>query len=140
YIYVHFHSYPLICLLSQIFPKVGTLQEALAFFYCCRGISLLFLLVLLYHFNKKYEAPYTLLIFFTLPLVMQQSVVVTADTFLNLGTICAVMIFLKLRREPSPTWTAVLWLLCLALTYSKPIVGGIVVLPIMLLPWRAMPN
>jgi hypothetical protein len=139
YVYVHYHSYPVVALLSLVFPRIETLRDALTFFYVCRGMALLFLLVVLYCFHKRYEAPYTLLVFFTLPLVMQQSIVVTADTFLNLGTLCAVMIFLKQRREPNRAWTVVLWALCLAMIYSKPIVAGIVLLPISLLPLRKSP-
>lgn len=140
YPYAQFISYPLILVTSLLFPFANTVPSALQLFYLCRIVPALLTVVLLYVLNRKYELPYTAWFFFSLPLVVQQFVVVSADTLLNVGAIAAVLLFLALRERPNWLLTALLWVLCLAITYSKFIVAGVVLLPLLLVPYRRLPR
>jgi hypothetical protein len=78
--------------------------------------------------------------FFSLPLVVQQSVVISADTLLNLGAVIATWLFLKSREEHNWGRNAALWVLCIAMIYSKFIVAGVLLLPILLIPYSRIPK
>jgi len=125
--------------MSLFFPKVESVHEAVIFYYLCRILPLIVLTALLYYMNKKFELPYTAIVFFTLPLVMQQSVIVTADTLLNLGTIAAISLFIHVYRTRSTAAYASLWVLCLAIAYAKIVTAGVLLLPLVLLPFEKIP-
>jgi len=138
--YVSRCSYPLVLLVSLFYPRTATTAETLHFYYLCRVVPAVVLLLLLFWTNRRYRVPYTALVFFSLPIVLQQCCTVSADNFLNLGTFAAVLLFLHLRRSPSVRLTIVLWLLCLFLAYSKFVVAGVLVLPLLLVPFARIPR
>ena len=140
YPYVRYHSYPVMWLLSLLFPVVTTIQQALQWFYLARVIPAVLLLALLYRLNRRYELPYTAWLFFSLPLVVQQFVVISADTLLNLGAVIAVVLFLRLRDRFSMPLLVALWAVGLAMTYSKFITGGVLLLPLLFVPFRRIPK
>ena len=101
YVYVRWFSYPLLAALAFIYPRTATMAEALHFYYLCRVVPAVVLLLLLFWASRRYRVPYTALVFFSLPVFLQQCCVVTTDVFLNLGAIAATLLFLHLwRKEP----------------------------------------
>jgi len=140
YPYTHIISYPVVWMISLLFPFANTVPSALQLFYLCRIVPAILTVILLYVLNRKYELPYTAWFFFSLPLVVQQFVVVSADTLLNVGAIAAVLLFLTLRERSSRLLTAVLWALCLGITYAKFIAAGVLLLPLLLVPYRRLPR
>jgi hypothetical protein len=139
YIYVRPYSYAPVSAVALLFPRVHSVHEGLIFYYLSRIAPLLALMALLLYAHRKFELPCTAICFFTLPLVLQQSTIVTADTLLNLGAIVAVLLFIYVRRTKSNLAYASLWVLCLLLAYGKIICAGILFLPLALLPFEKIP-
>lgn len=133
-------SYPAVALVAAFFPRVTTLDEALLFYYLCRALPLVALLALLLHMNRRHDLPYTAWFLFGIPLVVQQSVVVTTDTLVNLGTVAAVALFLHARAATSRGPDALLWLVCLLVSAGKPVAAGVLLLPLSRLPWGRVPR
>jgi hypothetical protein len=140
YPYVRVISYPVVFLLSQLFPAITTTQQAMQFYYLARLIPAGLIVALLYGLNRRYELPYTAWIFFSLPLVVQQFVVISADTLLNIGAVAAVWLFLRLRERPSLLLTLALWGLCLTITFSKFLAAPVLIFPLWLVPYRKLPR
>ena len=140
YAYVHYLSYPFVFLTSLLFPPVTDFRFALLFYYFSRLTPVVALLLVLGFAQKRYHLPYTALIFLSLPLVMQQFFVISPDVFQNIGTLVAVLMFIELYRRFQWRLYAALWALCLAITYSKVILAGVLLLPLTLLPWRGIPH
>ena len=140
YSYAHYISYPVLFVLSWLFPRVDSVQRALQLFYLARIVPAALMVALLYGLNRKYELPYTAWFFFSLPLVVQQFAIVTADTLLNAGAIIAVWLFLKSREQPSVRFAVPLVVLGVIVTYSKFIVAGVLLLPLLLVPYRRIPR
>ena len=140
YGYVRWYSYPLVAAVALLYPRSATMGEALQFYYVCRAIPMVILLLLLLWANRRFLVPYTALIFFSLPIFLQQCCVVSTDNLLNLGTLAATLLFLHLWRKPNLPLTVLLWLLCLLMTLSKYIVGGVLLFPLLLLPFRRIPR
>jgi|GEM_PF-6365568 len=138
--YVRMHAYPVVFAVLSFYPTVRTVREGLFLYYLCRGVQAVAMLLLLYWINRRFELPFSALFLCSLPLYLQQSAAVSADWFLNAGTIVAVMLFITLREKPSTALNVCLWVLCLALIYSKIILAGIIVLPLMLFPWSRVPR
>src|SRR5215203_5930918 len=87
YPYVRFYVCPFVFVVSALFPHVETTEEALVFLYACRLFPAVLLIVILLAADRAFDLPFMALFFFSLPLVMQQAVIVSADTFLNLGAL-----------------------------------------------------
>ena len=121
-------------------PAVEHCSGGAAILLSARALSALLTLVLLFVLHRKYELPYVALFFFSLPLVVQQFVVVSADTLLNIGALAAVALFLELRQRRSWILMAALWTIAIAITASKFIVAGVLLLPLMLVPYRRIPK
>ena len=140
YPYARIFSYPVTFVMSLLFPVVDTTQGALQLFYLCRLVPAVLIVGLLYALNRRYELPYTAWFFFSLPLVAQQSVVISADILLNTGSVLAVLWFLKLRKDYR--WALMLALcgLCLWITASKFIAVSVLLLPLLLIPYRRLPR
>jgi hypothetical protein len=134
--YAGFVSYPSVALVSFFFPSVRTLHESLLFYYLCRAIPFMLLIGLLYYVHRRYHLPCTFIWFLSLPLVLQASIVITADTLVNIGIIVAVLLMLRLREMFSLPLFLMLIAICLALTYAKFVVGGILLLPLLLISRR----
>jgi hypothetical protein len=133
-------SYPMVTAVSLFFPRVQTTQEALVFYYCCRALPLAVLLLLLWVAIHSFEVPFLALMFCSLPLALQQFMVVSTDTALNLGTAGAALLFLRLRREWAWQPCLLLAALCLYMSACKPVVAGLLLLPLWHFPWRKLPR
>lgn len=138
YSYVRPHSYPVVAFVSMFFPRVQSLRQALLFYYICRFVPIVLLGVLLLLLNRHLELPYAALFFFSLPLVLQQFTVISADTLLNVGTAAAAVIYLRLLDRPSLPWLAALWTLTLLIVASKFTVGAVLLLPLTVTPLGAL--
>jgi hypothetical protein len=137
--YASVASYPAVSLVAMIFPRVEDIREALVFYYLCRLLPLALLLGLLWLLNRHDDLPYLAWFFFSLPLVLQQSSVISTDTVTNLGTLAAAAVFVHLRRRPGPKMMALLVGLCLVVAGTKPVAAAVVLLPLSLVPWRSIP-
>ncbi len=133
-------SHPFMWLVAWWFPRVETTREALFFLYLCRTLPAIVLLAVLWLANCKGNGPYTALVFFSLPLVMEQFTVVSSDTVPNLGALLAALLFQSAWRKPGWGLVRLSWFLAAAITLAKPpIYAGFVLLPIFATPWRSIP-
>ncbi len=138
--YAGFASYPVIAVVSLVFPRVETVREALLFYYVCRLLAAGLLLALLWIAHRMDVLPYSALVFFSLPLVLEQSVIISTDVLAIQGTLLAVLLFLRLWRQPSVPGTILLWILCAMVTLSKPPgLAGVFLMPVLLIPFRRIP-
>ncbi|MCC6806807.1 MAG: DUF2142 domain-containing protein [Deltaproteobacteria bacterium] len=95
-------SYPAVVLASLLLAPARSLSTAWAFFYACRVVSLGLWLLALYWLSRRRALPMTLFAFVSLPLFVQQSVVVSSDAIVNLGALVA---FATVLLAPRPlTW------------------------------------
>jgi len=129
-------AYPVVGFVSLFFPRVDSLNEALTFYYCCRIVPLILLLFLVTSLWQRGLAAWTLVTFLSLPLVMQQFLVVSTDTVPNLGTLAALLLF----SRPQGLWSLLgLTLLCVLVVLAKPpIYAVILLLPAWHLPWSRL--
>ena len=97
-------TYPFVCLIGLVFPRVETVREALCFYYLCRLAPAVVLIGLLAWANRRGHLSYTALTFFSIPLVVQQTTIISSDTAGFLGTLLAAVLFLELQT--SPAWSA----------------------------------
>lgn len=131
-------AYPVVGFVSLFFPTVHTLNEALLFYYGCRLVALVVLLFLVVGLWRAGLGTWTLVIFLSLPLVLQQILVVSTDTVPNLGTLAALLLFSQPRRNLTlPFLTLLVVLVVLA---KPPIYAVLLLLPAWYLPrswiWR----
>jgi hypothetical protein len=133
-------TYPVVGLVSALFPHVDDTATALQFYYFCRAVPAVLLFVLLFLANRANLLNYSALVFFSSPLVLQQFVAVSADTLPNLGTVLAVLLFAAHQRKPGLALQLALWVVCLAVAAAKPpVYAGLLLLPAQLLPFRKIP-
>ncbi|HQR07908.1 MAG TPA: DUF2142 domain-containing protein [Gemmatales bacterium] len=137
--YVKHWGYPIVGLVSLLFPPVRTLNEALIFYYTCRVIALVILLAIVLCLWRWGLGSWTLVTFLSFPLVMQQCTVVSTDTVLNLGTLLAVLLFKRhqlVNRKAS--WLALFLVCCLVVITKPPIYLAMLILPAWFLPWSKL--
>jgi hypothetical protein len=129
-------AYPFVALVSLFFPGVQSLEEALIFYYACRLGPLAVLLFLVATLWRQRLGSWTLVTFLSLPLVLQQCIVVSTDTVPNLGTLAAFLFFALPRRS----WTLLLLTFtCVLVVLAKPpIYAVLLVLPAWYLPWSRL--
>jgi hypothetical protein len=139
-VYARLISYPVMFATSWLVPRVESIPDALQFYYLSRLIPAVLVVALLFALNWRYELPYTAWFFFSLPLVVQQSVVISADTLLNIGSVLAVLWFLKLREHYRWPLMVALCVLCISIAVSKQIAGAVLALPLLLVPYRRLPR
>jgi hypothetical protein len=133
-------TYPLVGLLASWYPRIETTAEAVCFFYLCRLLPWLLGIILLAWMNYRGWLSYSLLVFISFPLVTQQLVVVSSDTITNWGTLAAGCVFVSAWRRPAPIKAISLTLLAVVVVLAKPpIYFGMVVLPLLLVPWAKLP-
>ncbi|HMP16627.1 MAG TPA: DUF2142 domain-containing protein, partial [Gemmatales bacterium] len=128
--YTRHWGYPIIGLVALLFPPVTTVSEAIVFYYLCRCMNLLCLLLLVAYAWKLRVGSITLVMFLMLPLVIQQCVVISTDTAHNLGTLLALLLWMEHRRQKA--WWSLLGLVIvsfLVLAAKPPIYLGILLLP-----------
>lgn len=137
--YTRHWGYPTVGLVSLLFPRVTTLNEALYFYYACRLLNLLCLLVLVSWAWKLGLGSCTLMVFLSFPLVMQQCVIVSTDTAHNLGTFLALLLWVKHYRDRR-TWSliALIVVSLLVVAAKPPIYLGVLLLPAWFLPWSKL--
>ena len=140
YGYVRWYSYPLVAAVASVYPRTATMGEALQFYYLCRLVPMVVLLLLLLWACRRCHVPYTALMFFSLPIFLQQCCAISTDNLLIPGTVAATLLFLHLWRKPNLPLTVLLWVLCVLMALSKYIVGGVLLFPLMLLPYRRIPR
>ncbi|MFT3882133.1 MAG: DUF2142 domain-containing protein [Gemmatales bacterium] len=134
--YVKHWGYPIVGLVSLLFPPVHTLNEALIFYYTCRVIALVILLAIVLCLWRWGLGSWTLVAFLSFPLVMQQCTVVSTDTVLNLGTLLAVLLFKRHQLvNTNASWLALFLVCCLVVITKPPIYLPILLLPAWFLPW-----
>jgi hypothetical protein len=130
-------AYPIVGLVSLCFPAVQSLPEALTFYYACRCLPLFLLCWLLSWLQHRVARSWILTIFVSMPLVLQQCVIVSTDTVPNLGTLAALALFARMRQQPSRWLWLALTIVVLAVILAKPpIYALLLVLPAWFLPWR----
>lgn len=135
--YATWLSYPAVGLVSLIFPHVVTISQALTFFYLCRALPLFALVWLLRRADQAGLLGLTALTLFSSPLFLQQTVVITADTLPNLGTIAAAILFARCWREPTTRRVSALAAVCIATVLAKPpVYAPLLLLPQFFVPWR----
>jgi hypothetical protein len=123
-------TYLAVGVVALAFPHVETVREALVFYYLCRMVPLAVLFALLFAANRRDRLPYTAIIFFSSPLVVQQYTAVSADTVPNLATLAAALLLLGLWRRPSARGLGLLAVLCLVGALAKPpALAGLLLLP-----------
>jgi hypothetical protein len=137
--YTRHWGYPTVGLVSLLFPRVTTLNEALYFYYACRLLNLLCLLLLVGWAWKLGLGSCTLMVFLSFPLVMQQCVIVSTDTAHNLGTFLALFLWVKHYRDRR-TWSliALIVVTLLVVAAKPPIYLGVMLLPAWFLPWSKL--
>lgn len=137
--YTRHWGYPTVGLVSLLFPRVTTLNEALYFYYACRLLNLLCLLLLVGWAWKLGLGSCTLMVFLSFPLVMQQCVIVSTDTAHNLGTFLALLLWVKHYRDRR-TWSliALIVVSLLVVAAKPPIYLGVLLLPAWFLPWSRL--
>lgn len=134
--YVKHWGYPIVGLVSLLFPPVHTLNEALIFYYTCRVIALVILLAIVFCLWRWGLGSWALVTFLSFPLVMQQCTVVSTDTMLNLGTLLAVLLFKRHQLvNTNASWIALFFVCCLVVITKPPIYLPILILPAWFLPW-----
>lgn len=138
YKYGRWYAYPAVWLVGLFYPKVGNVQQALVFFYLCRLATGLMLVAALETFRRRFDLPFVAIAFFALPAVVQQFVIVSVDTVLHVGTIAAVLLFLRCIDRRSIRWATALLMLVTALTLVKFTFAGLLLLPIALLIRRGL--
>lgn len=137
--YTRHWGYPTVGLVSLLFPRVTTLNEALYFYYACRLLNLLCLLLLVGWVWKLGLGSCTLLVFLSFPLVMQQCVIVSTDTAHNLGTFLALLLWVKHYRDRRAWSLIALIIVSLLVVAAKPpIYLGVLLLPAWFLPWSKL--
>ncbi|MBL8824582.1 MAG: DUF2142 domain-containing protein [Planctomycetia bacterium] len=135
--YVKHWGYPLVGLISTVFPTVTSVQEALCFYFLCRMVPLLLLVLLVYQSWQMGAGSWTLVTFCSLPLVLQQSTIISTDTVPILGTFAVMLLLIHLRSLSSTFSWITVWLICLLVIAAKPpIYALIVLLPLSELNWK----
>ncbi|HMP60508.1 MAG TPA: DUF2142 domain-containing protein [Gemmatales bacterium] len=131
-------TYPVVALVAWCWPRVESVTEALVFYYICRLLSLALAVGLLWLGLRLGLVGFTLLLFWATPSMLQQSVAVTSDTVVNLGSLATAMMFVTTWRQPTLARQVGLWTLALVVTVAKP-PTALLLLPLALLPWRRLP-
>jgi hypothetical protein len=131
-------TYPIVALVAWCWPRVASVEEALIFYYLCRLLAVAATAGLLWLGLRSGMVGFTLLLFMTTPLMVQQSAAVTSDTVVNLGSLATAMLFVAAWRQPSVVRQALLWIVALLVTAAKP-PTALLLLPLALLPWRRLP-
>lgn len=135
--YVKHWGYPTIGLVSLIYPLVTTVQEAIGFYYTCRIVNLCCFLILLGYAYRLRLTSWTLFTICSLPLVMQQCVILSTDTVHNLGTLWALLLAARQYKQPSSTNWSLLMVVSIMVVLGKPPIYLItLMLPAWFLPWR----
>ena len=131
-------TYPIVGLVATFFPTVSTLPEALCFYYLCRLLPIPFWLGLLLYAERRGWLTYTLLTFLSLPLWLEQAVVVSSDTVTLLAAFAAGLLFLSCRKDGGWKPVVALWLVAITAFLAKQY-GALMLLPVFVLPWRKVP-
>jgi hypothetical protein len=131
-------TYPAVGAVGLLFPRVETTAGALVFYYLCRAVPAAALLGLWWYANRAGVLGYTGLVLFSAPVVLQQATVVTPDTVPLLGAVLAGVLFAARWRRPDGRLTAGLWAACLLAAAAKPPFAGLLLLPLVFLPWRKL--
>lgn len=134
YPYARPYGYPFVTAVSLFFPHVVDTDQAVTFFYLSRLLGALTCAALLGWAVRRQQLSAVALAFFSLPLVLQQAVIVSADNLLNTGALAAALLYLHLEERASLRGLIALWLLVLAIVGVK-----FVYAPLLLLPMAAMP-
>jgi len=122
---------------SLLFPPVQTVNEALTLLLLLPGSCLLLLLGLVAGAWRWGMGSWTLVIFLSFPLVMQQCVIVSTDTVHNLGTLLAVLLFRRHQlMNTTASWLLLVLISCLVVIGKPPIYLTIFLLPAWFLPWQ----
>lgn len=136
YPYVRPYAYPTVLLVSSVFPRIDGVTQALILYYLSRMVSAGLLVLLLVIATRRHDVPFTALFFFSLPLVLQQCAVVSADVFLNLGALVSVLLFVAIRQRPTPAGIAALGVLTMLIVGVKFIYAPLLALPMLLIQPR----
>jgi hypothetical protein len=131
-------TYLFVGLVAAWFPTVSTLPEALCLFYLCRMLPIFFWVGLLLYAERRGWLTFTLLTLLSLPLWLQQAVVVSSDTVALLGALAACLLFVVCRKEGGWRPQAALWAVTLVAFAAKPPLA-LPLLPLFAFPWRKLP-
>jgi hypothetical protein len=134
YPYARVYAYPSVTALALLYPRIDGVDEAVLLFYLCRAVPALLLIGLLLLAQRRHDLPFTTIMFFSLPLVLQQSAVVTADILLNLGALGCALLYLRHREHPRRGIAVALWLLTLSIVGVKFIYAPLLLLPALTIP------
>jgi hypothetical protein len=135
--YAKHWGYPTIGFVSLIYPMVTSVQEAVGFYYTCRLVNLCCLLILLGYAFRLRVSSWLLFTFCSLPLVMQQCIVLSTDTVHNLGTFWALLLAARMYKQPSSTGFILLCIVSVLVVMGKPPIYLLtLLLPAWFLPWR----
>jgi hypothetical protein len=138
YPYARPWAYPLTTIVMWLYPRVDSIRQAVLLFYLCRLLPAVVMFGCLLYAVRRYELLFTTLVFFSLPLVVEQHVVISTDILLNLGALVMALLFLRHRRDGS-TWAAAgLWLLALTILSVKFVYAPLLLLPVLTVPRGAM--
>ncbi len=130
-------AYPIVGLVSLFLPGVGSVSEALIFYYICRLIPLALLCLMIGYSWRMWNGSWMLVIFLSFPLVMQQATVISTDTLPILGTLAGLLLHAGLLQTPGRIRLFLLWMVTLGVVLAKPpIYLVLLVLPLWHLPWR----
>ena len=136
YKYGQWYAYPAVWVVGLFYPTVANVQQALVFYYLCRLATGFLLIGMLEIFRRRYDLPVVAIAFFALPAVVQQFVVVSVDTTLNVATIAAVLLFLRAVERRSIRLEAALLTLVTMLSLVKFTYVGLLLLPLGLIVRR----
>lgn len=134
YPYARIYAYPMVTALALLYPRIEAVGEAVLLFYLCRAVPALLLIGLLLVAQRRYDLPFTTIMFFSLPLVLQQSAVVSADVLLNLGALGCALLYLQYHDVPRRATAVALWLLTLSILGVKFIYAPLLLLPALTIP------
>ena len=134
YPYARIYAYPVVTALALLYPRIEAVSEAVLLFYLCRAVPALILIGLLLVAQRRYDLPFTTIMFFSLPLVLQQISVVSADVLLNLGALGCALLYLQHRGAPRRATAVALWLLTLSIVGVKFIYAPLLLLPALTIP------
>lgn len=136
--YARAWTYPYVGVVALFYPKVTRLPEALCCYYLARLLPIAIWVLLLCWLDRRGCLTWSLLAFLSLPLMLQQSVVVSSDTLTLQAALAAAAAFVSCRRDGGGWRLAALWLLVLVASVAKPPMA-LILLPLFLLPWRKLP-
>jgi hypothetical protein len=134
YPYARPYAYPVVLLLSPFFPQITNVQHAMLLFYLCRVVAAVAVIAVLFAASRRHDLPFTTLTFFSLPLLLQQSAVISVDVFLNLGALACMLLYVSLRERPRKLGLLALWALTLSIVGVKFVYAPVLALPVLALP------